>query len=492
MLIRELDRPETAEWTHETDVLVIGGGGSGLTTAARASETDVDVTVVEKTARVGGKTRLSTGQICGTDTRFQADAGIEDSPAALVEDLLAVARDHGVSDRIDPDHVEAVAARSAGMLHWLSDDLSVDFHLHTGPYTQAAHRVPRTHYPRDDDGTVPRTGEPVVDALADRTRENGVTIHTDTPVQQLVISGDAVVGAISKDDPQPDPRRQVQTWYRAGAVVLATDGYNANSDMRRADFPETVPLEHWGVRGNTGESVRWGEHLGAAIEPRHYSAYAFFTEPDGDWLSAELVKEGGFFVNAEGRRYMDVASEPYRMISKKTLEQPGSVGFVVLDRRIVDTLLSATLTRNQFGQTFENGAFESGETIRELAEALGLDPVPVEKTLAAVNRGATGEEPGDGFGRTVERSLSPPFYGAKIKPRFIRARAGLRITDETRVRRPDGTPIPGLYAVGNAAESLEGGRPETYIAGLDLMNTLATGYVAGETLSRQLAGGTAG
>jgi fumarate reductase flavoprotein subunit len=482
MFVRELGPRDDGNWDHVTDVLVIGGGGSGLTTATRASEAGVDVTVVEKATRVGGKTRLSTGQICGVGTRFQAEHDVEDSAAALVDDLVAVARAADVEEYIDPEHVGAVAARSAETLHWFRDRLGVAFHLHTGPYTQAAHRVPRTHYPRDDDGRVPRTGEPLVNALRAEATANGVTFHTETPIQQLVLSDGDVMGAISKSDPQPDPRRQVRTTYRADAVVIATDGYNANVDMRLADFPETAGLEHWGVQGNTGESVRWGDSLGAALEPRHYSAYAFFTEPDGDWLSAELVKEGGFFVNTDGRRYMDVGAEPYRMISKKTLDQPGSIGVVVIDQRIVDTLLTATLTEHQFGQTFANGAFVRGSTVLELSEELGIDHDALAASLTAVNRGAAGDEPGDGFGRAVGVSLSPPFYATEIKPQFIRARAGLRITDRAQVERLDGSTIPDLYAVGNAAESLEGGRAETYVAGLDLMNTLVTGYIAGETL----------
>lgn len=235
--------------------MVVGAGGSGLVTAARASVTDHDVLVVKGAERVGGKTRLSTTQICGVDTRFQDAAGIDDSPDDLVADLLAD-DDYDVADSIDPNHVRTVAARSAETLHWFADYLDVDFHLHTGPYTQSQHGVPRTHYPRDRDGEIPRHGEPLVEPLVAEARDNGATIRTGTPIDQLVVYDGTVVGAVSKADPQPDPRRAVAEWIRADAVVLASDGYNANHEMRLADFPETAGLKHWGIQGNTGDSVR--------------------------------------------------------------------------------------------------------------------------------------------------------------------------------------------------------------------------------------------
>lgn len=78
------------------------------------------------------------------------------------------------------------------------------------------------------------------------------------------------------------------------------------------------------------------------------------------------------------------------MISNKTLDQPDSVEFVVLDQAIVDTLRSAPLIQNQFGQTLAEGKFATGETIADLATALGLDPDALAESLAAVNGGASG------------------------------------------------------------------------------------------------------
>jgi 3-oxosteroid 1-dehydrogenase len=76
---------------------------------------------------------------------------------------------------------------------------------------------------------------------------------------------------------------------------------------------------------------------------------------------------------------------------------------------------------------------------------------------------------------TLER---PPYYGLKL--RVVSAginAAGLRVNAEAQVMHVRGRPIPGLYAVGNAAAPLDIGAG--YQSGLSNLRGLAGGYVAG-------------
>ena len=67
------------------DVVVIGGGAAGLAAASEAKDAGANVLLLEKMATNGGNTLISGGVIYATGTRFQKEAGVEDSVEALVD-----------------------------------------------------------------------------------------------------------------------------------------------------------------------------------------------------------------------------------------------------------------------------------------------------------------------------------------------------------------------------------------------------------------------
>src|SRR6185295_2058375 len=104
------------EWHAESDVLVVGGGGGGLVAALAARDEGAAVVLVEKARSLGGNTALSSGSVPGAGTRFQREAGIEDSPALMAADILARTRNTA------PRHlVELLAQESAPLVEWLVD-----------------------------------------------------------------------------------------------------------------------------------------------------------------------------------------------------------------------------------------------------------------------------------------------------------------------------------------------------------------------------------
>lgn len=474
MFVKHLDS-ENVDWDRTVDTAIIGGGGCGLSAAVTASEPAHDVVVLEKSRRVGGKTRLSTGQIRAAGTRYQTELGVEDSADRLVEDILA---NLGKVRDIEREMIKAIADESGDTIEWLTEEIGIEFHLHVGPYEMEGNSVPRTHYPMDENSEVPRTGEPIIEGLRQAAANRGVEILTNTPAQQLIIEDGAVIGVVSKADPEPDPRRQPRLCIRAENVLIACDGFGANYDMRTRYFPETAELEHWGAHGNTGESVRWGEALGAQMETPHYNALPQFTEPDEVWLPIEIIKEGAVCLNSEGQRFLDVGNEAYFTISKQIVKQPGGIAYLIIDKRIREALRTATLTKNQFKKVLETGVFESGKTIGELADALNIDAENVEAAIETVNADAAGKSV-SAHGRAVKETLSAPFYGTKIRPRLIKCKAGLLVDAKTRVINEDGKPMPNLSAGGNAAMSLTQGDNSVYTPGTNLMTALTQGKIFG-------------
>jgi fumarate reductase flavoprotein subunit len=58
---------------------------------------------------------------------------------------------------------------------------------------------------------------------------------------------------------------------------------------------------------------------------------------------------------------------------------------------------------------------------------------------------------------------------------------GIAIDDTMRVKRPDGSTIDGLYAVGGSTGGLEGGGTVGYVGGL--IKAALTGLIAGESVT---------
>ena len=62
------------------DVIVIGGGGSGLAAAVSAAERGLDVLLLEKQPQPGGTTGIAVGSFTASGTRMQKQRRLDDNP----------------------------------------------------------------------------------------------------------------------------------------------------------------------------------------------------------------------------------------------------------------------------------------------------------------------------------------------------------------------------------------------------------------------------
>ena len=74
-------------WDEEADVVVIGCGGAGISTALEAAERKQKVLIIDRFVG-GGATAASGGVVyAGGGTRIQKEAGVEDSPEEMYKYL---------------------------------------------------------------------------------------------------------------------------------------------------------------------------------------------------------------------------------------------------------------------------------------------------------------------------------------------------------------------------------------------------------------------
>ncbi len=64
---------------RDADVIVVGGGGSGLASALSAAQKGLSVVLLERQSEIGGTTAMSVGSFTAAGTRFQKRKGFVDN-----------------------------------------------------------------------------------------------------------------------------------------------------------------------------------------------------------------------------------------------------------------------------------------------------------------------------------------------------------------------------------------------------------------------------
>ncbi|MBW8911256.1 MAG: FAD-dependent oxidoreductase, partial [Sphingomonas sp.] len=180
------------------DIIVVGGGGAGMTAALFAHAAGASVIILEADSKLGGATWLSGGVVYAAGTSVQKAQGIEDSPAAMFNYIMTL---NAWETR--PDIIRTFAERSAEAVEWLiSLGAEYEWVVKSGVDT-----VPRGHC------TV-GAGNSVGNLLRNEVGAKGIETALNTRVERLLVEDGRVVGihASGMD-------------LRASAVIVTTGGF---------------------------------------------------------------------------------------------------------------------------------------------------------------------------------------------------------------------------------------------------------------------------
>ncbi|MFW6642060.1 FAD-binding protein [Nocardiopsis algeriensis] len=447
--------------------LVVAGAGGGLAGALRAADAGLDVVVIEagETFRRGNNTSMSTAMIPGAGTRWQAEAGLEDSPAAFLADVRAKTR--GQADAV---LAEALTDFSSELVTWLADGLDLPIEL-AADISYPGHSVARCH-------TVPsRTGAELLDHLVARARAHP---RIDFLVPARLVGARTHEGRVCAAVAEyPDGTREE---IPARALLLATNGYGADSDAVRELMPEIAGAVYHGGENSRGDALRIGRELGAATGYLDaYQGHAALARSAGTLVGWATIMHGGVLVNTEGRRFGD-ETVGYSEYAAMLAAQPGSEGWIVHDERVHELCTAF----GDYRDTVEQGAVVSAEDAAALAERCGLPADALADTLARAAehavRGSTDE-----FGRgNWEAPLHAPYRAVRVEPALFHTQGGLVVDGRARVLREDATPIEGLYASGGAAIGISGHGAGGYLAGNGLLPALGLAVLAADHCQERL------
>ncbi|KAA9153653.1 FAD-dependent oxidoreductase [Microbacterium lushaniae] len=444
---------------RDVDVIVVGAGGCGLTAAIAAAEAGASVALLEKEERAGGNTWLSTGSVPAAGSRFQKEAGVQDSPEIMAADLLRKSGPHDAEST-----VELLARESASLVEWLVDDHQVDLRLITD-YKHVGHSITRLHAP------AARKGEFLVKDLVAAAERLGVEVVTGNPVAGLLVEDGAVVGV------RVSGERSGEYELRAGAVVLAANGFGGNREMLRQWMPEIAEAQYFGAHGSTGEAIAWSEELGSRVgNMGAYQGYAAVAYPHGSIVSWTTVEMGACLLSPSGQRMGD-ESVGYSAFAPVVSAVTGE-SWVVLDQRIRDYVLG---NEEEFRDLAEMGGLAEAADESAVARIIGADEATVAASLDAFAQAAQGNRP-DPFGRTDFGfgPLGRPYYVVRSVPALFHTQGGVTVTDSAAVVRADGTTIPGLFAGGGVAAGVSGKEgADGYSSGNGLLTAIGLGRIAG-------------
>lgn len=438
-----------------TDVVVVGGGGAGLSAAISAKENGANVVLVEKMLMLGGNTNYATAGINAANTKLQKKLGIEDSAELFYKDTMK-----GGKNVNNPELVKKLTGDSANIIDWLTErgaDLSEV--VFTGGQS-----AKRTHRPAGGQAV----GPVIVDALADTAEKDGIDVRTETEVTKILKTGDKVTGV--------EVKHKGETYnINAKAVVMATGGFGANAEMVTEYKPSLKGFGSTNSPAITGDGIKMVKAVGGdLVDMTEIQTHPTVVHKKTAMITEAVRGEGAILVNREGKRFVSEL-ETRDVVSKAELEQTGKSAFLVFDQEVREKLGAIN------GYVRKGFAIE-GATLEELAKKVGIDAKSLVETMNKYNGYVKAGQDKE-FGKTAlpRELVKAPFYAIEVSPAVHHTMGGVRINTNAEVLTADGKVIPGLFAAGEITGGVHGANR---IGGNAVTDITVYGKTAGENAAK--------
>ena len=492
------------------DIVVAGAGAAGVEAAVYAVENGATVAVLQKEAFADSQGNCASGIVKGgsdamglnswknmciatnawrSDPRL-IDAYIDNSEAAL----RFLCEKGGVTGELGSTN------EKTGVSVYQSSDAVFTGVMHDGTQSYDFGEG-KCHIFAPWFGPKPNNFGTLVSGILSDAQENygsKIDVHFSTPVVQLLQNdkGD-VVGCVGKD------KDGNYIKFNAKAVILATGAYENNPTMVRRFCPDAEAFDKK-VYHRTGDGNILAIAAGGVMEPVAHSTVMHDFDAGLMWDNPYL------FLNMDGKRFTNESVE-MAYISKQLRWQPGFKG------ENLDAEHAETGSKGWYCQIYDNdymdykdmpmlvppvamkkymkegpaedhvGVFPHlidtfcADTLEELVEKLGL---PKEEALKSIERYNELCDKGsdDDFGKNAKylnKIQTAPFWGIRRHIRCSSITAGVLTDTNSMVVREDGTPVQGLYAVGNLGGQFFGGCDYPFFSpGLSLGHAVTFGYIA--------------
>ena len=538
-----VDDEAQVAWSDEADAVVVGFGGAGVVAALQLREDGGSVIAVDRFGG-GGATEKSGGVVYAGGTRFQREAGYDDTAEEMFKYLKfegTPVRDETLrrfcetsSDCIDWLTGHGVKFGSTAYEERIAYPPDGYFLYYTGMEkfrTQAARPFPRGHRTLGKGAT----GRYYFPPLREAAIRAGVKVMLHAPVRRLVMNQTGrVIGVEVQEIPAesqaahqelfkrvdpykpqnsgpaekaiaecaaferglPQTRKMIKA--RRG-VILAAGGYNYNLKLFGRYRPILLraykDLVRGGAMGCDGSGIELGVTAGGALS---HMDRLFITKA----VSPPNAFVQGILVNIEGRRF--IAEDAYvGNVGCAISEQPSEgAAWLILDaptfwqgvrqatwplKNIVSWYGAPAILNMLLGGT------KRGRSLKDIAAKCGLAADALEATVAAHNADAArGLDTEQGkLSQHIHPQNRPPYYALNFSLRNrwgfsgCMPYGGLTVDEDTgNVTQPDGSIITGLYAAGRTAVGI---CSESNFSGLSIADTIFSGRRAARAVMQRNA-----
>lgn len=429
------------EDSYESDVVVVGAGGAGLSAAITAAENGAKVILIEKMNNVGGNTLISGGEMAAPGNWLQEKEGIKDDVETFYNDILK-----GGDNENDPALVRIVAENALNAAEWLRDDVKMEFEDNLLFF--GGHSVKRSLVPKN------ATGVEMIQKLTAKAESLGVQIFTNTDAKHLVTENDKVVAVEAENN------GKTITFHANNGVVLATGGFGSNLEMRVANNPDMdEKILSTNSVGSTGDGITMARELGAqTVDMQYIQTYPTCDPETGALLYVGDVRLEGraILVNLEGKRFVEEL-ERRDVISMATTEQTGGVSYMYFDEASMQAAGVAESHKTEYEDLLARGILVKADSVAEAAAHFGIDAEELQKTIERYNQYCAD---GKDLEFNKRGELIPfedgPCYIMKSRPAIHHTMGGLKINTDAQVLNEDGQVINGLYAAGEVTGDIHG------------------------------------
>jgi succinate dehydrogenase/fumarate reductase flavoprotein subunit len=544
------------------DVVVMGSGAAGLTAALVAAKAGNTVAVLEKADHFGGTTAISGGGIWIPASPQAKAEGVDDSIEVARNYVLGVVGNRAERALIDaylnngPEMIEWLAANSETVFQisppssdWYPDVTgAVDFGRLLAPSEYDGKKLgknfDRLQKPRQEfnapggmmidlfdlpyiaklpspgalwymakiavrfaldkrklgRGSRLTMGNALAGRLLNSVIDAGVDLFEATPFEGLVTADGKVTGVRATV-------KGVSTEITANkSVILASGGFSANAEMRKAYIPfaeqhvSILPYE------NTGDGIAAATATGAVMGAENHvnAVWAVVSKRTRDDGYVEryahlidMSKPGCIAVNKAGQRFGNEASVHF----VEAMHATGTVpAHIIANAKFVKKYGMGLVLPGggKLKEMVACGYMKTAATLAELAAQIGVDASGLEATAAKVNTdAATGKDMQFGKGNSqIDIEIGDPkhmpnacfgplgdgpYYAIEIFPGDGSTTVGVKIDDQCRVIDQNGAPIAGLYAAGLDANSIWQGKSPAH--GCNVGPAMVTGYIAGKSVA---------
>ncbi|WP_110932106.1 FAD-dependent oxidoreductase [Paenibacillus bouchesdurhonensis] len=432
VMMMALILPACGGKAESADIVVIGGGGAGMSAAIEAHNQGAKVVLLEKMPMLGGNTARAEGGLNAAGTEYQKTQGIEDSPELHFEDTMK-----GGKNVNNPDLVKVLTDNAAKSIQFLKENGAELSEVGKA----GGSSVPRIHRPQGGEAA----GNFIVVALKKKLEELNVDVRLQHSVTEIVTDKDGNVTGVKGTD------KEGKTFeVQAKAVILATGGFGANLDMVVKYNSDLEGFATTNAPGAQGDGIQLAEAVGAKLVDMNEIQIHPTTIPGEGVLITEGVRgDGAILVNQEGIRFTNELLTR-DVVSKNILVQTDKIAYLIFNDELRGTL-KATDTY------FEMGLVQEGQTIAELAAKIDVDAAVLEET---VNRYSQFKEAGrDGDFQRDDMRLDftkGSYYAIKVTPGIHHTMGGVMINTQAQVLSEAGTAIPNLYAAGEVTGGVHG------------------------------------